>query len=72
MIETSSLVGFEAFTALTMKNVGFWDVAPCGFNINRLFEGMCSLYLQGRRNNAREEKYWTAANSLSTVPSART
>jgi hypothetical protein len=25
----SKNVGFEVFTAVTMKNAGFWDVAPC-------------------------------------------
>jgi hypothetical protein len=29
--------GFEAFTALTMKNAVFWDVALCGFIIKQRF-----------------------------------
>jgi hypothetical protein len=29
-----SHVGFEVSTAVTMKNLGFWDVAPCGFILN--------------------------------------
>jgi hypothetical protein len=24
------IVRFEVFTAMTMKNIVFWDVAPCG------------------------------------------
>jgi hypothetical protein len=31
---TNDNVRFEVFTAVTMKNAVFWDVAPCGFNIN--------------------------------------
>jgi hypothetical protein len=52
----TEFVGFEVFTAVTMKNAVFWVVAPCGFIINRRFEGTCRLLLQGRRNNANEEK----------------
>jgi hypothetical protein len=39
-----------------MRNVIFCDVAPCVFIINRRFGGTCRLHLQGRRNNASEEK----------------
>jgi hypothetical protein len=35
----SVFVGFEIFTAVTMKNAVFWDVAPCGCIINRRFGG---------------------------------
>jgi hypothetical protein len=35
-----------------LKSVVFWDVEPCGFNINRRFGGTCCIQLQGRRNNA--------------------
>jgi hypothetical protein len=31
----SNCVKFEVFTAVTMKNVVFWDVTPCGFCMNR-------------------------------------
>jgi hypothetical protein len=34
-----SLVRFESFTALTMKNGVFWDVMPCGSCKNRHFRG---------------------------------
>jgi hypothetical protein len=42
-------VGFEVFTAVTMKNAVFWEVAPCGFCKNQCFGGTC-LHLQGRKN----------------------
>jgi hypothetical protein len=51
------IVGFDVSTAVTMKNAVFWDVAPSGFIINRRFVGTWRLQLQGRRNNASEEKY---------------
>jgi hypothetical protein len=35
--------------AVTMKNVVFWDVAPCGSCVNRRFEGMYRLHIQGRK-----------------------
>jgi hypothetical protein len=31
-----------------MKNAALWDVAPCGFTINRLFERTCIPHLQVR------------------------
>jgi hypothetical protein len=34
-----SIVRFEVFTAVTMKNGVFWDVTPCGSCKNRRFEG---------------------------------
>jgi hypothetical protein len=45
-------LGFEVFTAVTMNNTFFWDVAPSGFIINRRSEETCRTHLQGRRNNA--------------------
>jgi hypothetical protein len=47
---TTTLVGFEVFTAVTTKNAIFWDVVPCRPHKNRLFGGTCRLYLQGRKN----------------------
>jgi hypothetical protein len=38
-------VGFEVFTAVTMRNAVFCDVAPCGFIIDRRFGGTCRLNL---------------------------
>jgi hypothetical protein len=40
-------VGFEVFTAVTMKNAVFWDVAPCGFLMDRRFGGMCHHSVPG-------------------------
>jgi hypothetical protein len=42
------LVRFEVFTAVTMKNAVFWDVAPCTSCVNRRFGGTHRLQLQGR------------------------
>jgi hypothetical protein len=41
----SLMLWFEVFTAVTMKNVLFWDVIPCGSCKNRLFGGTYRLYL---------------------------
>jgi hypothetical protein len=49
-------VGFEVFTAATANNAVFWDMAPCGSCKNRRFGRTCYLHLQGRRNNASEER----------------
>jgi hypothetical protein len=40
---------FEVFTAVTMKNAVFWDVAPCRSYVNRHFGGTYRLHLQGRK-----------------------
>jgi hypothetical protein len=45
-------VGFQVFTAVIKKNSVSWDVAPCGFIINRRFGGTCRLHIQDRRNTA--------------------
>jgi hypothetical protein len=43
-------VGFEVFTAVTMKDAVFWDVAPCrSCEMNRRFGGTYCLHLQGRK-----------------------
>jgi hypothetical protein len=47
-------VGFEVFTAVTMKNACFWDVAPCRSCVNRRFGGAYRLHLQGRKIRERE------------------
>jgi hypothetical protein len=39
------LVKFEVFTAVTMKNAVFWDVAPCRYCVNRRFGGTYRLHL---------------------------
>jgi hypothetical protein len=46
---TVSIVGFEVFTAVTMKNAVFSDVAPCRSCVNRRFGEMYRLHLQGRK-----------------------
>jgi hypothetical protein len=41
-------VGFEVFTAVTMKNAVFWGVAPCRCGrLNRRFGGSYRLHLHG-------------------------
>jgi hypothetical protein len=35
LLKQCSFVRFEVFTAVTMKNVVFWDVSPCGSCKNR-------------------------------------
>jgi hypothetical protein len=62
---TLSSVRFEAFAAVTMKNVVFWDVALCRTWVNRRFGGTYCLHLQG--GIIREQ--WTSVNSwLQTEP----
>jgi hypothetical protein len=39
-------VRFEVFTAVSMKNAVFWDVAPCRSCVNRRFGGTYRLHLQ--------------------------
>jgi hypothetical protein len=43
------VVRFEAFTAVTMKNIVFWDVALCRSCVNRRFGGTYRLHLRGRK-----------------------
>jgi hypothetical protein len=43
------VVGFEIFTAVTMKNAIFWDVAPCGSFKNGRFRVTFPLHLHGRK-----------------------
>jgi hypothetical protein len=42
-------VRFEVFTAVTMKNAVFWDVAPCISCVNRRFGGTYRFRLQVRK-----------------------
>jgi hypothetical protein len=42
-------VGFEIFTAMTMKNAVFLDVALCRSCVNRRFGENCRLHLQGKK-----------------------
>jgi hypothetical protein len=41
---------FDVITAVTMKNVVFWDVTPCGSCKNRRFGETFRLLLQGENN----------------------
>jgi hypothetical protein len=43
-------VRFWVFTAVTKKNVIFWDVTPCGSCKNRRFGGTYRLHHQGDKN----------------------
>jgi hypothetical protein len=65
-----SLVGFDVFIAVNMKNAVFLDVAPCGFIINRRFGGTCRLRLQGRRNNARATSQKSILHFVTCLPLA--
>jgi hypothetical protein len=47
---TITVVRFEVFTAVTMKNVVFWDATPCGSCNNRRFGGTQRLHHQGDKN----------------------
>jgi hypothetical protein len=42
-------IRFEVFTAVTMKNAVFSDVAPRRSCVNRRFRGTYRLHLQGRK-----------------------
>jgi hypothetical protein len=47
-VNINGIVRFEAFTAVTMKNVVFWDVAAlCRTWVDRRFGGTYRLHLQG-------------------------
>jgi hypothetical protein len=55
--------GLGVLTAVVMKNYGFWDITPCKqLNVNKNFEGICRLHLQGRRK-AKQETSMTAGVS---------
>jgi hypothetical protein len=75
-----SCLGFEVFTAVTMKNAVFWDVATCGSSKNRRF-GKCvaSIFwveeitlwekmLDGWRRNVGFYKAPHGATSQKTAP----
>jgi hypothetical protein len=54
-------IRFEVFTAVTMKNVVFWDVMPCGSCKNRRFGGTYRLRYQGDKDR------WTRKPILVTL-----
>jgi hypothetical protein len=49
---------FEVFTAVTMKNVVFWDVTPYRYCVNRRFGVTYRLHLQG----IKIRKRWTSVS----------
>jgi hypothetical protein len=59
-------VRFEVFTAMTVKNVVFWDVALCRSCVNRRFGGTYQLHLQGRkiRERGTSVSRWLQASDL--------
>jgi hypothetical protein len=63
------LLRFEIFTAVTMKNAVFWDVAQCRSCVNRCFGETYRLHLQGGKS-ASEEPAWVGGCSVQ--PSNRT
>jgi hypothetical protein len=48
-----TVVRFEVFTAVTVKNAVLWDVAPCRDCVNRRFVESYCRHLQGRKIHAR-------------------
>jgi hypothetical protein len=52
------------FHLQSMKISTFLRVVLCAFIISRRLRGTCCLPLQGRKNNAREEKCWTVTDWL--------
>jgi hypothetical protein len=46
---------FEVFRAVTMKNIVFWDVTPCGSCMNQCFWGTYRFHHQGdKKRRARD------------------
>jgi hypothetical protein len=52
------VVGFEIFTAVTMKNAVFGDMAPCGSCKNRHFRGALHLRLHISRKKKKKKNMW--------------
>jgi hypothetical protein len=59
------ILRIEVFTAVTMKNAVFWDVAPCTSCVNRRFGGTYRLHLQGRK--IRENSLQPPADAGSSI-----
>jgi hypothetical protein len=49
-IHGQNYVGFEVFTAVTMKKAVIWNVTPCGSCNNRRFGGTQRLHHQVDKN----------------------
>jgi hypothetical protein len=60
-------VRFEVFTAVTMKNAVFWDVAPCRSCLNRRFGGTYHIHLQSRKISERGTSRWLPAHAASSL-----
>jgi hypothetical protein len=62
----SLFVRFEVFTAVSMKNVVFWDVAPCRSYMNQRFGGKYRPHLQCRkiRKLGTSMSRWLQTNQL--------
>jgi hypothetical protein len=65
-------VGFEVFTAVTMKNAVFWDVAPCRSCVNRHFRGTYRLHFQGRKIHERGFLTDFSTLKMETIHSSKT
>jgi hypothetical protein len=64
-------VRFEVFTAVTLKNAVFWNVAPCRSCVNRRFGITYRLHLQSRRIRQRGisvdrwlQSLWVSENNV--------
>jgi hypothetical protein len=49
-------VRLEVFAAVTMKNVVFWDITPCGLCKSRCFGGTYRLHHQGGKNKLQKRR----------------
>jgi hypothetical protein len=69
--KNADFVRFEVFTAVTLKNAVFWDVAPCKFCVKRRLEGTYRLHLQGRkiRERGTSVSRWLQSAVLTTTRS---
>jgi hypothetical protein len=65
-------VRFEVFTAVTMKNAIFWDVALCRACVNQRFGGTYCLHLQGRTIRERETPKRQSTQHLHDTTSQKT
>jgi hypothetical protein len=67
------IVRYKVFTAVTMKNAVFWDVAPCRSSVNRRFGGTYRLLFRVEKSRARNQhtaatcSRWFLARDFSTL-----
>jgi hypothetical protein len=68
-LDLSRLVLFEVFTALSMKNTAFWDVAKRKYCVIRRFGGMYRLHLQGKKisNRGTSLSRWLQTDNLTVT-----